>query len=281
VEEVVSRIRAAAVVLIVSAGLALSTATPAFAANVTSHGGPGATGLSAPKIFIDWWGPEWQAGFSTGGYSSSRYQAYLRDFLNALVADPTYLGLMGQYGVGTTISLGGEWTDTSSDPPNDFNFSQISGEVAAAALHFGDSGANYTPNDIILVALPSGRDSNQFAANGGPACAYHNLAPGLALTSGITGPTPFIDLDYQPDALGSCYGNATNAFNDAFGHGIFDNVSTATGHELAELLTDYDVSTGWYGASGEVGDPCVSNFTDFGPPTGYPLNGFAVSAPLE
>ncbi|HEV3310619.1 MAG TPA: Ig-like domain repeat protein, partial [Chloroflexota bacterium] len=196
---------------------------------------------------------------------------------NALVADPSYLGLMGQYVGTTTISLGGEWTDTSNDPPNGFNFSQISAEVASAALHFGDYGSNYTPNDIILVALPSGHNSNKFAGNGGPWCAYHNLAPGLAVAnSGVTGPTPFIDLDYQPDDPSGCFANATNAFNDSFGHGIYDNVSAATGHEIAELLTDYDTTTGWYGPQGEIGDPCVSNFVDFGPPAGYPNNGFAV-----
>src|SRR5438270_13399967 len=36
--------------------------------------------LHPPKLYLVYWGPEWSAGFSTGGYSSGQAQTYINTF---------------------------------------------------------------------------------------------------------------------------------------------------------------------------------------------------------
>src|ERR1700716_3181540 len=42
-----------------------------------SHGGAVET---SPKVFIVYWGPQWQTGFTTGGYTSAQAQSYVEGF---------------------------------------------------------------------------------------------------------------------------------------------------------------------------------------------------------
>jgi hypothetical protein len=78
-----------ALALAAGAALAMIPLTAA-SANVNPHG---ANSLEVPRVFVDFWGPQWQSGFSTpvpggGSFSSGQYQLYLLDFLRNLSADP-------------------------------------------------------------------------------------------------------------------------------------------------------------------------------------------------
>src|SRR5258708_16270672 len=46
-----------------------------------SHGGNVEV---VPKVFIVYWGAEWQAGFSTGGYTSAQAQSYVEGFFGGV-----------------------------------------------------------------------------------------------------------------------------------------------------------------------------------------------------
>ncbi len=37
---------------------------------------------TTPLVYISWWGSQWNTGFSTGGYSSAKAQAYIEGFFS-------------------------------------------------------------------------------------------------------------------------------------------------------------------------------------------------------
>jgi hypothetical protein len=230
-------------------------------ANVTPHG---ASSLATPHLYVDFWGPQWGTGFSTGNYDSFEYAAYLINFLGSLSADPGPLNPLKQYGMQSAAGLyAGSWTDTANNPPARPTINDFGAEVSRAAEHFGDAGAGQDVNDIILVAVPTGHDPSSFPSNGGTACAYHAYSQ---FTFGGLGPTPWIALPFQPDSV-NCFENSANLTDNIDGNGYFDGVSKLALHEIAETISDYD-SYGWYqqNTAGEVGDLCNNLVSDFGAP---------------
>src|SRR6204780_1359345 len=155
--------------LLAGAALAALPLTAAVA-SVSPHG---ASSLQTPRVFVDFWGPEWGAGFTTGGYSSAQYQQYVVDFLHNLSTDPTPLSPLVQYGYQAGGALySGSWEDTANDPPAEPMVDQMGAEVARAAGHFGDSGSGQDVNDIIIIAMPTQHYPAWFGSNGGPFCGY-------------------------------------------------------------------------------------------------------------
>src|SRR5207302_9360252 len=63
------------------------------AANLSYNGG---NVLTAPSIFLIYWGPEWASGFSTGGYSSLAAQTYVNSFFG-VVGGSSWLNSTTQY----------------------------------------------------------------------------------------------------------------------------------------------------------------------------------------
>ncbi len=245
------------------AGAALA-ALPLTAA-VASVGPHGASSLQTPHVFVDFWGPEWGTGFTTGGYSSAQYQRYVLDFVHNLSDDPTPLSPLVQYGyqAGGALYAGG-WDDTANNPPAQPTVDQMGAEVARAAEHFGDSGSGQDVNDIIIIAMPTQHDPAWFASNGGPWCAYHKFAQ---FNFGGLGATPWVALPYEPDAP-ICFANNSNPSDDSYGNGYFDGVSLALFHEIAEAITDYNDEYGWFDGQGmEVADLCTKQAGNFGAPS--------------
>jgi serine protease len=220
-----------------------------------SHGGAVET---PPKVFIVYWGAQWQTGFTTGGYTSAQAQSYVEGFFGG-VGGSSWANSDTQYcqGVpsGTTVcpasaahvtnpsgQLGGTWNDTSPVPSSPTQ-SQIAAEAAAAAAHFGyNSSANY------MVFTPTGNSSSGFGTRW---CAYHSS------TSSSSGTVAYTYMPYVPDAGASCGMNFVNG-SDSFGHGYFDGFSIVGGHEYAEAATDPFPNSGWLDGSGaENGDKCA------------------------
>jgi hypothetical protein len=211
----------------------------------------GGTVLNSVKIYVDFWGVEWQAA------NQASVIAYIDGFFTDLGGSP-WTGIMGQYcsGIANNSSscpvganfiknpvgqLQGTWNDTNPvpAPPTQAN---ISAEAAALAAHFGNpSGA------VFMVYTPTGKSEAGF---GTTYCAYHSWV-GSFLSYGY--------MPYQPDAGFACGANLVD--------GPLDGFSIVAGHEYAEAVTDPYPSngptTGWLdttlGFQGEIGDKCAWN----------------------
>jgi len=215
-----------------------------------SHGGAIET---SPSIYIDYWGPKWTAGFSTGGYTSAQAQNYVQAFFGN-VGGSSWANSTTQYcqGVasGTTTcpstaahptnpagELAGVMNDTSALPSN-IRQTDIANAALRAVANFG-----YHANANYMVFTPSGHSSSGFRTTW---CAYHSS------TSSSSGGVSFTYMPYQPDAGASCGMNFVNA------NGYFDGFSIVGGHEYGETITDPFPSTGWLDGSGaENGDKCA------------------------
>jgi hypothetical protein len=224
--------------------------------NLFYHGG--AIDQSA-KVYIDYWGPQWGTGFSTGGYSSGQAQTYVQDFFtgvggsswansttqycSGVATGTTQCGSMGTHPTNPTGQLAGTWNDMST-LPGSITQSAIQAEAAAAEAHFGyDANANY------MVFTPSGHSQSGFATSW---CAYHGS------TSSSEGTISYSYMPYQPDAGTACGMNFVNGSDNTFGNGYFDGFSIVGGHEYGETITDPFPSSGWLDSKGaENGDKCA------------------------
>ena len=235
-------------------------AAPPAPANLSYNGGPV---LTAPSIFLIYWGPQWSSGFSTGGYSSAQAQTYVDSFFGGVGAS-TWLNSTTQYCQGIAAGqqfcsglpgaqfvtnpaaqLAGTWIDTTAVPrsPSD---SAVRAAAARGATHFG-----YRSTALYMVLTPQGRSTPGFGTQW---CAYHDNGT----FSGQ--PLAYANIPYQPDAGASCGRNFVNTTNDTFGHGYFDGLSIVAGHEYAEVITDAFPSSAlaWIDSQGaENADKCA------------------------
>ncbi len=205
--------------------------------------------LVAPSIYINFWGSQWQTGFSTGGYTSAQAQQYVTDFL-ANVGGSSWLNTVTQYCQGAPVGaltcdsstdttfvqnpkglLKGVWVDTTP-LPNNINDQDIEQAALRADQHFG-----YDPNGVYYVFTPTGHSDYGF---GKFWCAWHSNS-----ADALGNEVAYAYIPYLPDAPayngipgGWCGANFVNPTNDSYGHGYFDGFSVNAGHELAEAITD-------------------------------------------
>ena len=208
------------------------------------------------QVFIVYWGPQWAAGFSTGGYTSAQAQTYVESFFGGVggsswansttqycqgvASGTTQCGSTGVHPSNPANELAGTWNDTSTVPASPTQ-SQIAAEAAAAANHFG--GVN--TNADYMVFTPTGLSQSGFGTQW---CAYHSSSGNLSYSY----------IPYQPDAGASCGMNFVNPNNNSFGNGYFDGFSIVGGHEYGETITDPYPNTGWLDRRGaENGDKCA------------------------
>jgi len=251
-------------------------ATVPSANNLIYHGGLVET---TPSVYLIYWGPEWQSGFtrSAGGftYTQKTVMNYLNSFFSN-VGGSTYAGIQTQYcqnataGIDTcagqpyaqyvtnpTGELKGVWIDPSPVPSTiittglaeNMTADPIEQEATKAAQHFG-----YDINATYFVLTQPG---TQATAYGSVYCAYHSE------TTHTTGHgVRYAFMPYVMDYAAGCGENAVNTTNDSFGHGYLDGYSTVAGHEWAEAVTDPDnfngTQDGWNDVqTSENGDKCA------------------------
>ena len=229
---------------------------------------------TTPKVYISWWGSQWNTGFSTGGYSSKTAQTYITDFFSTvggsswdhintqycqgIAIGSTSCGSGGTHITNPTSQLAGTWTDTTSVPTSPTQ-SQIQNAATRLMNHFG----GYNANATYFVFTPHGHSMSGFGTQW---CAWHDEP-----TSGTN--MAYAYMPYIPDAGASCGRNFVNHTNNSFGNGYFDGFSIVGGHEYAEAMTDPHpertaTNFGWItstGSSGaEIGDLCAwaSNSSD-------------------
>jgi hypothetical protein len=247
-----------------------------MAAKGAGHGNPfksknlafrGGSVQPSTKVYLSYWGPQWSAGFSTGGYASTTAQTYVNTFFGNvggsswINSDTQYCqnvpsgttncsGISGAQFIGNASGqLAGTWNDTTS-----VSSSPTQGDIANAALramtHFGVTAAGLA-NATFLVFTPTGHSMNGFGTSW---CAWHS-----STTSGGN-KVAYGYIPYMPDAGGSCGMNFVNGSNNSFGNGYFDGFSVVAGHEYEEAQTDPFPSTGWLDNGGaEDADKCAWN----------------------
>ena len=228
--------------------------------NMTYHGGPVST---VPKVYISWWGSQWNTGFSTGGYTSAKAQTYVTGFFGnvggsswhqidtqyckGVAVGTVNCGSSGQHITNPTGELGGTWVDTTSVPtrPTQSNILSAAGRLVS---HFG-----FSSNAIYLVFTPSGHSMSGFGTQW---CAWHDngSSGGHNIAYGY--------IPYMPNAGSSCGMNFVNSTNNSYGNGYFDGFSIVAGHEFMEAETDMTPSTSvaWQGPGGgsdENADKCA------------------------
>jgi hypothetical protein len=228
---------------------------------------------TTPVIYINWWGSQWNTGFSTGGYTSAQAQTYITDFFNhvggsswdnintqycqGVAVGSTSCGSGGTHVTNPTGQLAGTWVDTTSVPTRPTQ-SQIQSAATRLMNHFGGFNANAT----YFVFTPTRHSMSGFGTSW---CAWHDEP-----TSGTN--MAYAYMPYIPDAGATCGMNFINS-NNSYGNGYFDGFSIVAGHEYAEAVTDphperTSTNFGWVtstGANGEeIGDLCAwaSNSTN-------------------
>jgi hypothetical protein len=242
--------------------------------NMIYHGGLVET---TPAVYLVYWGPMWQSGFSFqhGGYTYTQKTVmnYIQGFFGNVGGSP-WAGvqtqycdnitagtvcagqLTAQYVTNPTRQLKGTWVDPSPVPSDIATTSlavnsvddPLAQEAEKAAQHFG-----YDINATYLILTEPGI---QATAYGTVYCAYHDE------TSHTTGHgVRYAFIPYQPDQGSGCGMDSVNP-DDAFGHGYLDGYSIVAGHEYAEAVTDPDntdgVQDGWNDATtSENGDKCA------------------------
>jgi serine protease len=249
----------------------------ASASNLIYHGGLVET---TPAVYLVYWGPEWQSGFSfqAGGYTYTQktVETYVNSFfqnvggshwanIQAQYCDnitPPSFSCAGQpyaqFVTNPTRQLKGVWVDPSAVPSDitttglaeNETSDPIETEAENAAAHFGyDINATY-----IILTQPG----TQATAYGSVYCAYHAETPHGPTDHGVR----YAFVPYVPDQGTGCGENNVNATDDAFGHGYLDGYSIVAGHEYAEAVTDPDnfnsTQDGWNDVSTEeTGDKCA------------------------
>jgi hypothetical protein len=238
-----------------------STVRPAATTNLLYQGGAVET---APKVYISWWGSQWNTGFSTGGYTSAQAQTYITDFFNnvggsswdnidtqycqGVAVGTVNCGSSGTHITNPTGQLKGTWVDTTSVPSRPRQ-SDIQNAATRLMNHFG----GYDANATYFVFTPTGHSMSGFGTQW---CAWHDEP-----TSGTQ--MAYAYMPYIPDAGTSCGRNFINTTNNSYGNGYFDGFSIVGGHEYAEAMTDphperTSTNFGWLASNGEEnGDLCA------------------------
>jgi hypothetical protein len=246
----------------------LGLVAPATA--MTYHGGPVLVG---PRIYFDFWGPEWQGGFracSPQGpcFTSGQIQAYAIGLVSGWGGSP-WRNTDTQYcqgigyganscGADTGIAhvtdpsnqYGGSWNDLAGVPGTPGQ-QDVANEAANALNHFNPGARGTDPNGIYFVFTPPGK---LVPGSGTDFCGYHS-----AYTYG-DGSVQYA-FAYQPFIFNTqgCGMNFVNASTDSFGHGFLDGLSMVIGHEVSEAETDPGAGSAWTDSSGnggENGDKC-------------------------
>lgn len=256
------------------AGAVTAASSETSANNLIYHGG---LVEDTPRVYIVYWGPTWQSGFSFqhGGYTYTQKTVmnYVQSFFGNVGGSP-WAGvqtqycdnipvgfscagqLTAQYITNPTRQLRGTWVDPSAIPSdiattglaaNSYD-DPLAQEALKAAQHFG-----YDMDATYLILTEPGI---QATAYGTVYCAYHND------TNHTTGTgVRYAFIPYVPEQGAGCGMDSVNA-DDAFGHGYLDGYSIVAGHEYAEAVTDPDntdgVQDGWNDATtSENGDKCA------------------------
>src|SRR5438067_4608788 len=225
--------------------------------NLIYHGGnagPGAIGvIQKPKMYLVYWGTQWQQGFTTADTDGKLYTSkQLVNYINTMgqnFGGSAYAGVQTQYcsgvpagatscvgGTGFVTNpkkqFGGDWVDPSPVPDNIVTLGlaenlvddPLAQEAIKASGHFG-----YDPNGVYLIMTPP---TTVGTGQLGVYCGYHTQTTSI---DGVGNPYR-IQYSFIPwqntnwPVLGEgCGMHVVNAKSNSFGNGIFDSWSVVIG----------------------------------------------------
>jgi hypothetical protein len=223
-------------------------------ANLYYHGGTGGVGVEtgADKVYLVYWGSQWtnndpsgeaaqQQSFFThvGG---SAWNNSVTQYCQGVAANTVFCGGSGTTAANPTGVLAGVWYDNAGAAPSKPNQTQLAGEAAAAAAHFGNTSAAANTQAQYVINTATGNNANGF---GRQYCAWHSS------TNSSYGNVAYTNMPYITDAGASCGAD----FN---GLGANAGITIVGGHEFAETESDIFPSGGWLDSQGaENGDKCA------------------------
>jgi hypothetical protein len=235
-----------------------------------NDGSAGTVGVeTAPKIYIVFWGSQWNNNDPSGEASlvesflnnvgGSAWLNTVTEYCQGVSSATSFCNGAGQAAGNQKGMLAGFWYDNSSTAPSRPRQSQIASEAVRAAAHFGNTNAASNAGVQYIVATAHGYNSQGFGIQW---CAYHSS------TSSSYGDVAYTNLPYITDAGASCGAN----FNRL---GTTAGITIVEGHEFAETITDQFPNGGWLDSGGsEIGDKCAWNSATSGQPFGgssYPV----------
>jgi hypothetical protein len=250
------------------------------------NAGPGAIGvIQKPKMYLIYWGTEWQQGFTTADTNGTLYSSkQLINYVNSYAAGlggSSYANIQTQYCNGVLPSatnciggtgfvtnpkrqFGGYWIDPTPVPSDIVTLGlaenlvddPLAQEAIKASGHFG-----YDPDAVYIIVTPPTE-----IGTGQPVyCGYHSQTTSV---DGLGNPyrLEYAFIPWQntnwPVLGEGCGMHNVNATSNSFGNGVFDSWSIVIGHEYEEAVTDPDnfagVQDGWNDAqTNENGDKCA------------------------
>ena len=270
-----------------------------LASNLFSHGG---TVEVHPSVYVVFWGPKWQTGFTATGtkseanpnprtYTNKDAMRYVtRMFQN--IGGSTWNGVQTQYcqnvPAGTfdcsqyplaeyitnpRNELKGVWIDPSPIPDPIITTGLVENvthdPIATEALKTADKFGYHNDATYFVLTEPGHVATGYAYKVPGAYCAYHTQVdtPGVPVT-GIK----YSFIPYVMELGAGCRQYGASKTDDAFGHGYFDPYSITIGHEYAEAETDPNnivFQDGWNdNSTSENGDKCADGHGYFNVPMG-------------
>jgi len=221
--------------------------------NLSYRGGVGGIGVeTAPKLYIVYWGSQWNGNDPSGeasilqsffgGAGGSRWLNSVTQYCQGVATGTVSCNGAGQAAGNPSTLYGGFWYDNASAASSRPSQSQLAAEAVRAAAHFGNTAAGSNNSTQYVIATATGNSSSGF---GTQYCAWHSS------TSSSYGNIAYTNLPYITDAGASCGAN----FN---GLGPKAGITIVGGHEAAETITDQYPNGGWLDGSGaENADKCA------------------------
>ncbi len=209
-----------------------------------------------PKVYLVFWGSQWasdpagvapdmQGMFQGLAGTADTWGTILSQYCEGATAGITTCPATATFVQHPSSSpLAGVWFDNAAAEPSKASTTQLAGEAAKAAAHFGNTTQAPNVNAQYVILSPTGTHPNGFPHTG--FCAWHSK------TSSSYGTLAYTNLPYVPD-LGA---GACTTFTDGR---LLSGIESTETHEYAETVTDFWPTTGWYNSSGgEIGDECVN-----------------------
>ncbi len=221
--------------------------------NLYYHGGVGGIGVeTSPKIYLVLWGSQWNNNDPSGESSilqsfyghvgGSSWNNSVTQYCQGVASGTVTCGSSGTHATNPSGVLAGVWYDSASAAPSHPTQSQLAGEAANAAAHFGNTTAASNTTVQYVINTATGNNASGF---GTQYCAWHSS------TSSSYGNLAYTNMPYITDAGASCGAN----FN---GLGPNAGITIVGGHEFGETETDIFPNGGWLDGSGaENGDKCA------------------------
>ena len=221
--------------------------------NLTYHGGSSGVETGADKVYLVYWGSQWNNNDPSGEASiqqsffnhvgGSSWNNSVTQYCQGVASGTIFCGTSGTHATNPSGVLAGTWYDNAAAAPSSPSQAQLGAEAIAAAAHFGNTSASANKTVQYVINTATGNNAGGF---GTQYCAWHS-----STSSPAYGNIAYTNMPYLTDAGASC-GAGFNGLGPTAG------ITIVGGHEFAETETDIFPNGGWLDSRGnENGDKCA------------------------